>query len=234
MINAITTKIEIDAMQPADIDPAMQLAIAHAMPAIVVHPQLVNQAIAIRIRRRGQFKIIVPVDFPKGEVYGVLKVRGMTPEQMAVDGYEFILTGDRTESETRNEAKALTEFVRTHISPISEIRFVLGTLMHTPSNIEKMAKGMKDVPTPVLLRTDHHLKTQVTKANVEAHSTSIKLIQKHTSIPLKVSGNIDSVRTLAGCMEAGASRFAVSLQQAQTIDQELRQQPAGLKELLSK
>lgn len=227
-------------MQANELDQAIQLACQHSMPAVVVHPQLVAQALVAKGRRRGQFKIITTVDWPRGEVYGMNKLRGMTIDGMQMDGFEIMLTAGRSEAETRNEAKSLTDFIRNHLSPIAEIRFVLGTLMRSEEDVLRICRVMKDVPAPALIRTDHHLKAQVTKANAKTHVALMQKLRTVTAHQLKLSGNIDSVRTIAGCLHVpaasgggpGASRFAVNLQQAQAIIRDLQQQPDELRRLL--
>jgi len=229
MLNAITTKMEIDVMQASELYEACQIASANAMASIVVHPQLTPEALMTRGRFRGKFKIITPVDWPKGDIFGMNKLRGLTINNLQSDGFEIMLTGGKKEAETRTEAKVITEFVRRHISPIAEIRFVLGAYMRPEEEIVRMCKVMKDVPTPTLLRTDHHLKAQAAKASPKAQQQLIEKIREVTQLPLKISGNIDSVRIMASCIEqkdqVGAARFAVSLQQTHTILNDLRQQP---------
>lgn len=234
MIAAITTKIEIDVMSASDVDEAFQLAAIHKCPAVVVHQQLLEQAIVMRARRNGRFKIIAPIDWPKGETYGITKLRGMTVEMMQADGYEIMLTGDKNSNENKNEAKTLTTFIREHISPTHEIRFVLGAFTRPEKEILQICGTMTGIPAPALLRTDHHLKMPATKANAKVHNQTVEAIRTVCGLPLKVSGNIDTVKTLAGCVsgEHSANRVAVNLQQMQAIVKELRSQPDALRELL--
>lgn len=235
MINAVTTKLEIDVMQINELDQAIQLAAIHNLPAIVVHPQLVTQAIGTRIRRNGRFKLISTVDWPKGDTYGMNKLRGLTKEMMELDGFEILLTGGKSEIENRNEIRVITEFIRNNIGPRLEIRFVLGTHTKTDAECMHMARVMKDIQAPALIRTDNHLRMQVTKANAKTHSALVESIRTVCGLPLKVSGNIDSVRTIAGCLTVPnpPTRFAVSLQQMQQVIKELQQQPNELRELLA-
>lgn len=235
MLNAITTKLELDIMQVNELDQAIQLAAVHKLPAVVVHPQLVTQALATRIRRNGKFKIISTVDWPKGDIYGMNKLRGLTREMMEIDGYEILMTGNKSEIENRNEAKTITEFIRTNIGPRMDIRFVLGCYIRQEAEVLHMAKVMKDIQAPALIRTDTHLRMQVTKANVKTHTALTESIRTVCGLPLKLSGNIDSVRTIAGCLQAPqpAARFAVSLQQLQQIVKDLQQQPDELRDLLA-
>lgn len=234
MLNAITTKLEVDVMQASELDPAFLLASTHSLPAVVVHPQLVQEAILTRVKRQGRFKILSTIDWPKGELFGMTKMRGLTRDMMSIDGYEILMTGYRNENETRNEARVLTEFIKSHLSPTMEIRFVLGALLRDDAEAVKVAKVMRDIQAPAMLRTDTHLKIQVTKANVKTHNALLGSIKAVCGLPIKVSGNIDSVRVIAGCLQAPntASRFAVSLLQLQAVVKELHAQPDELRDLL--
>ena len=234
MLNAITTSLEIDVMQASEIDQAVQLARNHLMPVLVVHPQLVAATIMTRARRQGRFKIITTIDWPKGDNYGMMKLRGMTKEMMQADGFEIMLTGGKQEHENKTEAVLISQFLRGHLSSAIEMRFVLGNLTNSVDNIVGMCKSFKDMPTPAFVRNDHYLKPQVTKANIKTHAALISTIKSVTGIPIKICGNIDSIRTIAGCIVAGASRFAVSLQQANDIISDIQRQPGELKELLDK
>lgn len=229
MISAITTKLEIDVMQAGELLSACQLASTHSMPAIVVHSQLTGPAYATRGKFRGNFKIITPVDWPKGEIFGITKLRGLNRENFESDGFEIMLTGGKNENENRNEARVISEFIRNNISKTAEIRFVLGCFVRSDADFLKMCKVIKDIPMPAFIRTDHHLKAQAAKASAKAQMALMEQIREVTPCPLKISGNIDSVKTLVTCIEqsggTGAARFAVSPQQAQSIITDLKKQP---------
>lgn len=235
MLNALTTKLEVDVMQQADLDGAMQQAIIHRLPAIVIHPLLVAPALSTRIKRRGQFKIIATIDWPRGESYGMTKLRGMTKEMLEVDGYEIMMTGGKTEIENRNEAKTLADFIRQRINPRLEVRFVLGCATRPEAETVRMAAAMAGVQAPALIRTDIALKAQVTKANQKVHTATVQALRAACSVPIKVSGNIDSVRIIAGltAMERGPQRFAVSPQQLAAIIKDVQAQPDELHRLLA-
>jgi hypothetical protein len=231
MINgSIFTKLEIDVMQVNEILEAVELAHKYKLPAIVVHPGLSSDAIIARLRAGGKFKIITPIDWPKGEIFGVNKLRGVTMDTLETDGFEFLLTPGKSEIDTRNEAKALTEFTKKNLSDRTEVRFVLGTSMRTQDNIETMCKGLLNVRTPSMIRTDIALKLQVSKANSDEHNKQISMIKESIKAPIKLSGNIISIKSIAA--SPLASKFAVSLTQAKTIIKEFQSQPDQLRELL--
>jgi uncharacterized protein involved in tolerance to divalent cations len=231
MINgSIFTKLEIDVMQVNEILEAVELAHKYKLPAIVVHPGLSSDAIIARLRAGGKFKIITPIDWPKGETFGVNKLRGVTMDTLETDGFEFLLTPGKSEIDTRNEAKALTEFTKKNLSDQTEVRFVLGASMRSPENIVTMCKGLLGVRTPSMIRTDIQLKLQVSKANSDEHNKQISIIKESIKAPIKLSGNIVSIKSIAASPQA--SKFAVNLTQARTIIKEFQSQPDQLRELL--
>jgi len=207
------------------------MAIKHNLQALVVHQQIVTEAQIARARAGGRFKLIVPIDWPKGETFGMTKMRGLSIDAMDVDGFEIMLTPGKTMLDTRNEARVLTEFVKKQLGDSIEVRFVLGVFSRTPENIIDMCNGLLTVRTPSMIRLDHQLKLQINKANQDAHNEWIDKVLAVISAPIKISGNITNIRTITGCEKA--KRVALNLLQARTIIREHAQQPEPLKELLS-
>lgn len=225
----IINKLEIDVMQANELKDATELAAKHKLPAIVVHPGLATEGQIARSRVRGRFKIITPVDWPKGENFGINKMQGLSIDALEVDGFEILLTPNKTETETRNEASAITNFIKQHISSVAEIRFVIGT--QTRDNIDSLVKGLTKVPTPTYIRNDVNVKTQVSKANSEKHNATIEYINERIRLPIKICGNIDNIRTMTSC--DSVERFGVNLSQSRAIIKEFMQQPDSLKEILT-
>lgn len=230
MSGSVFNRLEIDVMQVNEIQESIELAHKYKFPAIVVHPGLSSDALIARSRAGGKFKIITPIDWPKGEIFGVNKMRGLTTDSLETDGFEFLLTPSKLELETRIESKALTEFVKQHLSDATEVRFVLGTSLRNDDNIMAMCRGLLTVRTPALVRTDTLLKLQVSKANPDEHNRQIQYIRDIIKVPVKVCGNIASLKSVAAC--PNASRFGVNLAQAKTIIKEFQSQPDQLRELL--
>ena len=232
---ALLQKLELDIMQANELEEAINLIVKHQIPVAVVHPGLILDAIILRSqykRMNQNFKIITPVDWPRGDIYGMPKLMGLSVDALSADGFEFMVTPNRSESEIENEMNTLTRFVREHISEIPEIRFVFNTLSNEDeNNIKSMAKAIHGIKTPALIRTDYKLKLQVSRANPEVHNNIIDMIKEIVNIPLKISGNMNSVKTIMQCQ--GASKFAVSLTQIKAIIKEIQRQPEKLKEILS-
>lgn len=227
---AIFSKLEIDVMQVNEIAEAVEFAYKYRLPAIVVHPNLSTEAIIAKSRAGAKFKIITPIDWPKGDTFSTTKLRGVTLDTLETDGFEILLTPNKNETETRNEAKALTEFVKSHLSDQTEVRFVLGMTNRQDANIESMCRGLLNIRTPSMIRTDIQLKLQMNKANPDEHNKQIDIIKKHIRAPIKISGNIGGIKSISSCPLA--SRYAVSLTQARSIIKEYNSQPEQLKEIL--
>jgi hypothetical protein len=160
------------------------------------------------------------------------KMRGLSTDALEVEGFEILLTGGMNLTETRNEAKLLTEFVKSHLSEEHEVRFVLGTQMRDQDQVKVICEALQDVRMPTYVRNDVPLKLQVSKANADVHNEMMEIIADTIRVPLKIAGNINGFRVVTSCQ--GASRFAVSLLQAKIIIKEFQQQPSDqLRELLT-
>lgn len=230
MNGSIYGKLEIDVMQVNELHEAVETAYKYSLPALVVHHGLSSEAIIAKNRAGAKFKIITPIDWPKGEVFGTTKLRGLTTDALEADGFEILLTPNKTVNETKNEAIAITDFIRRHIGQQVEIRFVLGCHTKSEEEIAKICQGLVGVRTPAMLRTDTQIKLQVSKANVNEHNRNIATIQSIVKTPIKVSGNINNLKCVTEC--DAATRFAVSLIQAKTIIKEFKSQPLEVVEML--
>jgi len=230
-MSGIFNRLELDVLQANELVEGIELAHKHHFPAIVVHPSLAGEAIIARGRAGGKFKIITPVDWPKGDTFGTIKFRGLVADAIEADGFEIFLTGGKPELDTRNEARALSQFVMQHLPPQTEVRFVLGAFTRDEDNLRALCRGLLHVRTPTLVRTDIHLKLQVSKANTDVHNAHVKTITDIVRVPVKISGNIGGVRGVTGC--PGAERFAVGLAQARAIIKEFQQQPDALRTILN-
>jgi len=228
-MSALFNNIEIDVMQANELLDVIKLAVKYNIPAIIVHPELSGDALFLKSCWFGKFKILTPVDWPKGECYGDAKLRGLTISSLDCDGFEFLLTGDKSQADYKNEMLVLTNFVRDCISSTAEVRFVLGP-HHSDKNVIDICKAMKSIPSPNCLRTNHQLKLQISKANPDIHNETINKIKKIVDVPIKVSGNIKDVKSAMLCKDV--AKYAVSLTQIRNMIKEVQNQPDQLKEIL--
>lgn len=188
------------------------------IPAIVASPEYVAQLSAQRAVRRGQYKIICALDFPRGENFSMDKVWRSNPDLVEADGFDILVSIKRSEIEIGNEMKALYEFLKMN-KPMSEIRWCLR--MHTaPEESLKIIKHIKNY-SPTFVRVDPHL--SLPKLGVKKHKDHLKTVSELTPFPIKVSGNVDLslIEKLTK-----AKRFDVSLEQAEAIVKALPYTPA--------
>lgn len=231
-MTGIISRLEIDVMQVNELAEASEISVKYGIPAIVVHPNLVGDAIFNRLRAKGQYKIIVPIDWPKGELKGQAKFRGINKQALEADGFEIMLAENQKSYQIKEEAKYVTEFITTYLSDFAEIRFVFGNTARTDEQIVEICNGLNGFKTPTLLRNETQLKTQQSKANTDTHLNFINTLRQNgVGAPIKISGNINNLKSTAGL--ATAHRFAVSVAQGKAIIKEYYAQPSGLKEILT-
>lgn len=226
----ILNKLEIDVMQSSELQEAAELAFKHRLAGLVVHPGLAHEAQVARGRTGGKFNLIIPVDWPKGEVSGTRKLRGLSADAFEAEGFEIMLTPSASQGEIQAEALEITRFFRSQLHELTEVRFVLGTSNRTPDQCASACRGLAAVPLPTLVRNDINTKLQVSRANPELHNGTVSDIHAIFKVPVKISGNINDMRTATACVNA--ARFGVSLLQAKTIIKEYIQQPNQVMKML--
>ncbi len=230
MSHGIIAKFEIDVLLLKELSEASDLAIRHSMPAIVVHPELSSQAQFLRARHRAQYKIITMVDWPKGERSGMEKFMHLGVEAMQADGFEIILNQQTSVDSALAEISPIISFIKRYIPRQVEIRFVLQTTDRPESSWGSQCECLSLVQAPDFVRTTHHTSLQQAKANVVVSASTIDIIKSKTTRPIKLSGNVSTVKMLAHCQ---ASRYAVSLKQANDLITELRDHPDRYEEHLN-
>lgn len=221
MFTDITSKLELDVMQSAELHEAVELAQQYKMPAMVVHPELAGFASIARGSAQGKFKIIVPVDWPKGDKHGMAKMQGMAIEALSQDGFEILASATGVNS-IHSELAAITDFIHKHLSQLHEVRIVLGVFNRTEAQVNAICEAIKGIPTPTIIRTDHNLRLQQSKANTEKQKELIESLHSKVSAPIKISGNINSLNIVRGC--TGATRYAVGLRELKNIIRDLKKQ----------
>lgn len=211
----ITGKLEVNLLD-SKTNPVFvsEFLIKNRIPAVVVSPEYVTQLVLHRASRRGQYKIICALDFPKGGKFALDKIYHANPDLASADGFEILLTRARTGIESKNEMKALFGFLRMNNS-LAEIRWCLGALTRSDEDTVSILKNMGGFP-PSFVRIDSHLETP--RATIEKHQSLIELFREHVPYPIKVSGNVDleTIQTLKG-----VKRFDVSIEQAEALVREI-------------
>ena len=228
----IFNRLELDVLQKQELDTAVDLAIKFGIPSIVVHQDLYTDLVMQRLYRKGRFKLIVPIDWPRGELRDRVKFRGLSCKCLRADGFEIYLSGGITEAATRAEILTLEHLVD-RINPVAEIRYVLGTQSRPESMVLGICHGMigwgtagcRHLHPPQFIRTDIQLKTQVSKGNCEVHTTIAGKISEVIDYPLKACGNFNTAKDIVAC--PWASRVAVGITQLLTIVEDLKRAPGS-------
>ena len=227
---SLIRKLEIDVMQANELAQAIELACVYRMPAMVVHQDLATEAVIQRAKRQAVYcKIITPINWPKGDKRGATKMHNTPVTALSQDGFEIMLC-PRGFGELQAEAAELTHFIRNYLPLASEIRFIVGALTYNLTDVLVMCDALRAIPTPNFIRTDTNLRIQQARANHTSHNEILTAIRRATALPVKLSGNIGTVKMMVLCK---ADRYAVSLKQAQAIVKEITENPAKVEKLLA-
>jgi hypothetical protein len=220
----VTTRLEVNIVRgktaSTDMASMSNFVIKYRVPTVVVDPQFVEQIMIERQRYRGSYKIICTVDFDNGKNYAMDKLRSIPKAALAVDGFDILVTAGKTDKESLNELKAISEFLKKAVDPLKEIRWTLGMRLRQTNDLLNVMKHLKTYPA-AFIRTDHNLVAQ--NLTLEKHENDVKFIKSHVGTPIKVCGNVDveTIRSLRGKV----SRFDVSMTQAARILKKLSEAP---------
>ena len=232
MLYQVTSKLELNLLNPVS-NPqyAVNFAIKYRIPVIVTTSEYLAPILAHKIARAGQFKIICAVDYPKGDSFAMAKFKNLHSDFVAADGYEFLLSPNRSEVELRNEMKTIKEFINRQ-NPASELRWCLGAYTRSDEYLESMLKDMSKFPVSYV-RTDQHLTMPSIKEN--QREKVVETVKSKVPFPIKVSGNIDykSLESLINFKvndNIAIKRFDINLQQAKEIVKVLEEKELNLKQ----
>lgn len=204
--------------------------IKNRVPAIVVDPLYVEASLVERVKHRGQYKIICSVDFESGKHYGLEKMRPLPKAIMTADGFDILLTGNRTDKEHLNELRILSEFIHENIHKSKEIRWTLGLRTREQTAIALALPHFKKWPA-TFIRTDHNVLPAKQANEYERHVRDVEFIREYTGLPIKVSGNVDYETYLK--LKDSVKRFDVTFNQAKSIIK-TAQSVAGISERIQK
>jgi hypothetical protein len=217
----LTNSMEINVLTPnVDMGAVSNFAVKNRCPAVVAMPELIPMMMVDRAAKHGQYKLIAAIDFPAGRNYCLDKFKSIEVGSLGADGMDIIMTKGRTHVESKNEAKTLIEFLKGHLGPLLDIRFVFGCYSTEWKTIENFLDAAADHP-PNMIRIDQHL--SVPNMKFKTHKNMIGALRKRTPKRLKVSGDID-----LGMIEALRKIdknlvFDVSLHQATHILNQVKQ-----------
>lgn len=209
-----TSKLELNIIKTnTNPNVVADFAIKNRIPVIVTPPEYVGAFVMHRGMRGGQYRIICSVDFPKGRKFALDKLKGVHEDFSMADGYEILLSENRTEIELRNEMKALREFLK-QINPMMEIRWCLGAHSRDETNTDAILKGMGKFAASYV-RVEHHLK--MPNVGIDEHKKVCQKVSENVPFPIKISGNVDleMIRGLAD--QKNIKRFDVDFDMATAI-----------------
>ena len=210
-----TTRLEVNVFRgetaSVDINQLSGFMIKNRIPVVVTEPSFIEPMVLDRSRFNGQYKIICAIDFFDGKHYALEKIRDLMQVAFLADGFDIMITPNRSDKETLNELRALTEFFRA-LNSLKEIRWTLGLRRGSRESIKRALSHMKKWPASYI-RTDVNLVSP--GIELMNHLDYIAFIRKEISTPIKVCGNIDFQSILA--LRQKAARFDVSVMQARRI-----------------
>lgn len=214
MIHRITRFIEIDVLHVKDLHEAIDLAIQHEMPSVVVHPNMISQAIVARASRQGTFKIITAVDWDKASNRGIDKFKHLPMDVIATDGFEVAISDLQTEDAYWKELQTIVGPVTGSLCTNASIRICIDMYNRSEESWMNCCRAINRTSGIDYIRTDRSLSLQQSKANATKFASYLEKIRSCTGVGVKLSGNVNSVRAISKCK---TGRFGVSLKQAKDI-----------------
>lgn len=215
----IVSKLEINLLDATTTPQVVsEFSLKYKIQAIVASPEYIAPLVVHRAAMGGKYKIISALDFPKGANYSMDKLFRANPDFVGADGFEILMSTNKSEIEFKNEMKAIHSYLKAN-RPLSEIRWCLR--MHTVDNKETLGiiKNMKLFP-PSFVRVDPHLETPISTVDkLKAHAAVINEVVPY---PIKLSGNIGLEELQALSEVKGVKRFDVTMKQAEQIVQKLK------------
>ena len=207
-----SSRFEINLFESTGVEvaTASTYAIKNRVPSIVVSPNLFAFAVLDKSTKMAQYKIIVAIDFENlGKNYAIDKLRDLPQEVLGSDGFDVLITPNRTEMETMNELKGIKAFLQ-QSNPLAEIRWVIDERWNDEDKI-KILECAQKVPVNYI-RINPNL-----TGKVGEHEKTIELVKKHTPFKMKISGNVnfETYSELEG--DQKIALFDVNLAQAKAI-----------------
>lgn len=220
-----TTRLEINVLQgqtvAVETNGLATFMVKNKIPAIVAAPDFLEIVLMERASFGGQYKVICAVDFDSGRRYALEKFRPLPQTIFKADGFDILLTPNRTDKESLNEMRALSEFIRS-LNPLMEIRWAFGFRTRTYESMAGFLPYLKKCPAN-FLRTDISLQSPL--VSLKKHQADILLLKECVGTPIKVSGNIDF--EIMKELREGVQRFDVSVAQAKKIVKAIQTEQAS-------
>jgi len=215
----ITSKLEINIRRgptvATDVIGLGIIMVKNKIPAVVIDPEFIEPMFFERQRVNAQYKIITTVFNDKQ--YAMDKLRNIPRFCLESDGFEILVSSDRNPAESKNELKAITEFLRGSISPIIDIRWALDFRNKKYEDFQNSIINFKQYSCSLVRPC---IQTTIPNFTVEKHQQDIDFIKKFYGGQIKLSGNID----LATIKKfSNITRFDVSPAQYKSIVKEIKE-----------
>jgi hypothetical protein len=207
----ITTRLELNALDKM-VNPVRVGAFVfkHSCPAIVTVPSLVAPFIADRVSKRGKYKIIAVIDYPDGKNFAMQKLRDLSEDALAADGFDIMYSNGHTGKEIDNEVRLISEFLKS-VNPVAEIRWIVGSYGRGIS--EQHIDAIVKYPCNWVRLDPYTLKNGV---GLEDHKKAIAVVRNKIVTPIKISCNV-TYETIEAFKSDRNMRFDVNLNQASNI-----------------
>lgn len=145
---SLITRLEIDVMQESELGEAIEHTVSHKINNVVIHPDLISSAIFNKARRQSMCNLLIPVDWPKGQVPGISKLHAMSLDALSQNGFEIMLSPNTNKSMIGNEITALTDFILDQLSPLMMVRYVINTAIHNIDYVKALCDTIGRIRVP--------------------------------------------------------------------------------------
>lgn len=206
-----TSKLELNIIKSATHPNAISdFAVRNRIPVIVSSPEFIGTLVQLRAIKNGQYRIVCAIDFPTGKSFAMDKLKNLSEDFYLADGYEILISPERTEVESRNEMRALHGFLK-QINPLIEIRWCLGAHTRPEKASLGALKGMSQY-APSYLRVEPHVR--LPNVGIDEHKAFVEKAKELIPFPIKLSGNVDLdlIRAFEG--DRQVKHFDVDIDQA--------------------
>lgn len=211
----ITTKLEIhvdssDIMHP---DKVMDFAKRWKCSAVIVAPDQFPTYFVSKIARNADVMLGVMIDFPHGKRKGTRKFHDVPNDVAEADIFEVMLEDGLSASTYKKEVAAISDIIKKTMNPTAQVRIVLGSHHRKTESINGAIQAARAAGCPMVRTNPFVLGTKGLD-----HGAEIITIKEQSSIPIKVSGEVDiGVIKDVGHMIGNKGRFAVDFEQANKI-----------------
>lgn len=206
----ISRALEINHFQDENVKDVTRFVIKNNISAVVVKPEAAVAFVFERMTAINKFKIILAIDFPNGNNFGMSKFNNLPDSIFSADGFDIKMSPNLDVSKSSNELAMIHKFMVTK-SKMLDIRWTLN--LDTGSEVSNNHKLIEADKYPVSFI--RHSSSLDVKLTLEQLKSQIVKMRNFTVKPLKMSGVYD-YNTMIELMkiQKGPVKFDVTLGQA--------------------